>query len=41
MIPFVHVFFMKRYKNRFVIIVVYVDDINIIGTLKELPKVIY
>nr|KYP55779.1 Retrovirus-related Pol polyprotein from transposon TNT 1-94 [Cajanus cajan] len=32
--------FIKRSKNRFVIIVVYVDDINIIGTLEELSKVI-
>nr|KYP72381.1 Retrovirus-related Pol polyprotein from transposon TNT 1-94 [Cajanus cajan] len=32
--------FIKRSKNGFSIIVVYVDDINIIGTLEELSKVI-
>ena len=32
--------FMKRCGNEFVIIVVYVDDINIIRTPEELPKAI-
>ena len=32
--------FLKRSANEFAIIVVYVDDINIIGTPKELPKAI-
>lgn len=32
--------FMKRYKNRFVIIVVYVDDINIIETPEEFENAI-
>ena len=32
--------FMKRPGNEFAIIVVYVDDINIIGTPEELPKAI-
>ena len=27
--------FIKRYGSKFVIIVVYVDDLNLIGTLKE------
>jgi len=32
---------MKRSKNEFVvIIIVYVDDINIVGTLNELTKAI-
>ena len=35
---FIRVFFIKRYKPQFVIIAVYVDDLNIIGTLKELQK---
>ena len=30
----------KKSRNEFVIIIVYVDGLNIIGTLKELPKVI-
>ena len=30
--------FMKRSENEFVIIAVYVDDLNIIGTSEELPK---
>ena len=30
--------FIKRYQSQFVIIVVYVDDLNIIGTLEELQK---
>ena len=30
--------FMKRYRNDFVIITVYVDDLSIIGTPEELPK---
>jgi len=30
--------YMKRSKNEFVIIIVYVDDINIVGTPKELTK---
>jgi len=33
-------YFHDKSKNGFVIIVVDVDDINIIGTLEELPKVI-
>jgi len=32
--------FLKRSGNEFVIIVVYVDDINIIGTPEKLPKAI-
>jgi len=32
--------YMKRSKNEFVIIIVYVDDINIIGTPNELAKAI-
>jgi len=31
---------MKRSKNEFAIIIVYVDDINIVGTLNELTKAI-
>lgn len=31
---------MKRFENEFVIIVVYVDDINIVGALNELTKAI-
>jgi len=31
---------LKRSENEFVIIVVYVDDINIIGTPNELTKAI-
>ena len=30
----------KYYKNEFFIIVVYVDDINIVGTFNELTKAI-
>lgn len=33
--------YMKISENEFVIIVVYVDDINIIGTLDELMKTIH
>jgi len=32
--------YMKRSKNKFAIIIVYVDDINIIGTPNELTKAI-
>jgi len=32
--------YMKRSKNEFTIIIVYVDDINIIGTPNELTKAI-
>nr|KYP40238.1 Retrovirus-related Pol polyprotein from transposon TNT 1-94 [Cajanus cajan] len=32
--------FIKKYENGFAIIVVYIDDINIIGTPKELSKAI-
>jgi len=31
---------MKRSKNKFVIIIVHVDDINIVGTPNELIKAI-
>ena len=31
---------MKRSKNEFAIIIVYVDEINIIGTTNELTKAI-
>jgi len=31
---------MKRSKNEFTIIIVYVDDINIVGTFYELTKAI-
>ncbi|RDX87935.1 hypothetical protein CR513_30534, partial [Mucuna pruriens] len=30
---------MKRSRNEFAIIAIYVDDINIIRTLEELPKI--
>jgi len=33
-------YFYKKYEKEFAIIVVYVDDINIIGTPEELPKAI-
>ena len=39
MIQFVHVFSWKD-GNEFVIIAVYVDDLNIIGTPEELPKAV-
>lgn len=29
---------MERSENEFIIIVVYIDDINIVGTLNELTK---
>ena len=32
--------FSQKLENRFFIIVIYVDDVNIIGTLEELPKAI-
>jgi len=32
--------YMKRSKNEFVIIIVYVDDINTVGTPNELTKAI-
>ena len=32
--------YMKILENEFAIIIVYVDDINIVGTLNELPKAI-
>ena len=32
--------FIKSYGNEFVIIAVYVDDLNIIGTPEELPKAV-
>jgi len=32
---------MKRSKNGYAIIIVYVDDINIVGTPNELAKAIY
>jgi len=32
--------FSQKYENKFFVIVVYVDSINIIGTLEELPKAI-
>ena len=32
--------YMKRSKNEFVIIIVYVDNINIVGTPNELTKAI-
>jgi len=31
---------MKRFKNEFSIIIVYVDDINTVGTLNEVTKAI-
>ena len=35
--PYIYI---KRSKNEFAIIIVYVDDINIVGTLNELTKTI-
>ena len=32
--------FIKKSKSKFVIIVVYIDDLNISKTYEELPKVI-
>ena len=31
--------FSWKFENRFIIIIIHVDDVNIIGTLEELPKV--
>ena len=33
-----HVIFIKKSKTRFTIIVVYVNDLNLVGTLKELTR---
>ena len=38
--PIFHCIFIKRSEFEFVIIVVYVDDLNIIGTHKELLEVV-
>ena len=38
--PICSCIYMKRSKNEFAIIIVYVDDINIVGTPKELTKTI-
>ena len=38
--PIYSCIYMKRSKNEFVIIIVYVDDINFIGTPNELSKAI-
>ena len=40
MILFVLVFVWKKFKNEFAINIVYVDDINIVGTPNELTKAI-
>jgi hypothetical protein len=32
--------FIKKSESNFVIIIVYVDDLNIIGTHEEIPKII-
>jgi len=32
--------FSQKFENRFFIIVIYVDGVNIIGTLEELPTAI-
>ena len=32
--------FMKRSRNELAIISIYVDDLNIIGTLEKLPKIV-
>jgi len=38
--PICSCIYMKRSKNEFSIIIVYVDDINIVGTSNELTKAI-
>jgi len=38
--PICSCIYMKRSKNEFPIIIVYVDDINIVGTPNELTKAI-
>jgi len=38
--PICSCIYMKRSKNEFAIIIVYVDEINIIGTTNELTKAI-
>jgi len=38
--PICFCIYMKRSKNEFAIIIVYVDDINIVGTPNELTKTI-
>ena len=35
---YAHTFFIKKSKTRFAIIVVYVDDINLVGTPEELTR---
>lgn len=40
MILFANVLFIKKSRSEFVIIAVYVDDLNIIGTPKKLQKVV-
>ena len=36
---FIHVFFIKKTTSEFAIVAVYVDDLNLIGTLEELIKI--
>jgi len=40
MILYAHVFFIKKSESNFVIFVVYVNDLNIIGTYGEIPNTI-
>ena len=38
-IQFVHAFLSKKSESRFAIVVVYVDDLNLVGTPEELTKI--
>ena len=40
MILYAHVFFIKKSKSNCIIVVVYVDDLSIIGTHVEIPNII-
>ena len=35
---YAHSIFIKKSKTRFTIIVVYVDDLNLVGTIRELTR---